>query len=111
MVFRCVRHHRRHSHGAAVEATGLLGDGGESHASTLTNTLRDLGSQDVPEESSLEAKRCGEARRACPMPLADLCRRAWPRDPACVCQEDFVRIALHRLMVERGWRMLCKSTA
>ena len=38
------------------------------------------------------------------MPLADLGRRAWPRDPAQVCQEDFEPIAVHGLMVELGWR-------
>ena len=40
------------------------------------------------------------------MPLADLGRRAWPRDPAQVSQEDFVPIAVHGLMVELGWWMV-----
>ena len=107
LVSRFVRHHRQHSHDAVVKATGLLGDGDEeSHAPTLLDTLRDLGSQDLVEESGLEAKRRGEARNECPMPLADFGRRAWPRDPAQVCQEDFAPNALHGLMVELGWRMV-----
>ena len=102
-----VRRHRQHSTDDVVKATGLLGDGDEeSHAPTLLDTLRDLGSQDLVEESSLEAKRRGEARNECPMPLADFGRRAWPRDPAQVCQEDFAPNALQGLMVELGWRMV-----
>jgi hypothetical protein len=88
MVSHVVRQRRQHSHGDVVKATGLLGDGDEeSHAPTLLDTLRDLGSQDLVGESALEAKRRGEARNECPMPLADFGRRAWPRDPAQVCQE------------------------
>ena len=40
------------------------------------------------------------------MPLADFGRRAWPRDPAQVCHEDFAANVLHGLMVELGWRMV-----
>ena len=62
-----------------MKATGLLGDGDEeSYATTLLDTLRNLGSRDVVGESNLEAKRRGEARNECPMPLADFGRRAWP---------------------------------
>ena len=106
LASRFVAHHWQHSHDAVVKATGLLGDGDgeDGHASTLVDTLCDLGSHVV--ESSREAKRRGEDRHACPMPLADLGRRAWPRDPAQVCQEDFDLIALHGLMVELGWRMV-----
>ena len=57
-------------------------------------------------ESSREAKRRGEDQHECPMPLADLGRRAWPRDPAQVCQEDFDLIAVHGLMIELGWCMV-----
>ena len=93
LASRFVTHHRQHSHDAVVKATGPLGDGDgeDGHASTLVETLRDLGSHVV--ESSRDAKRRGEGRHACPMPLADLGRRAWP-------------IALHGLMVELGWRMV-----
>ena len=107
LVSRFVRYHRVHSTEAVVKATGLLGDGDEeSYAPTLLDTLRNLGSRDLVGESSLEAKRRGEARNECPMPLADFGRRAWPRDPAQVCKEDFTPIGLHGLMVELGWRMV-----
>ena len=72
----------------------------------MLDTLRNLGSRDLVGESSLEAKRRGEARNECPMPLADFGRRAWPRDPVQVCREDFTPIGLHGLMVELGWRMV-----
>ena len=107
LASRFVRHHRQHAHDAVVKATGLLGgDDDESHAPTLVDTLHDLGPQDFVEDSSLEARRRGEARHECPMPLADLGRRAWPRDPAQVCQEDFVQIALRKLMASLGWWMV-----
>jgi len=107
LVSHFVRYHRVHSAEAVVKATGLLGDGDEeSYATTLLDTLRNLGSRDLVGESSLEAKRRGEARNECPMPLADFGRRAWPRDPAQVCKEDFTPNVLHGLMVELGWRMV-----
>ena len=41
------------------------------------------------------------------MPLADLGRRAWPRDPGQVCREDFAELAgLRGLLVDLGWRMV-----
>jgi len=74
---------------------------------TLLDSLLDLGSQDFVEESSRAAKRRGEARSECPMPLADLGRRAWPRDPGQVCREDFAELAgLRGLLVDLGWRMV-----
>ena len=80
--------HREKSRGAVVQATGLLGDSGE-------------------EESSQDAKRAGEARKECPVPLPDLGRRAWPRDPGEACREDFATpAALRPLLVELGWRMI-----
>ena len=67
----------------------------------------DLGSQECVEEGSQEAKRRGEARRECPVPLSDLGRRAWPRGPGQVCREDFAApAALQTLLVELGWRMV-----
>ena len=91
-----------------VKATGLMGDGDEeSHVSTLLDSLRGLGSQDFVEESSRAAKRRGEARSECPMPLADLGRRAWPRDPGQVCREGFAELAgLRSLLVDLEWRMV-----
>ena len=85
-----------------------MGDGDEEgHVPTLVDSLRDLGSQDFVEESSRAAKRRGEARSECPMPLADLGRRAWPRDPGQVCREDFAAPGgLQGLLVELGWRMV-----
>ena len=78
-----------------MKATGLLGDGDEeSYAPTLLDTLRNLGSQDlVGGKAAWKAKRRGEARNECPMPLADFGRRAWPRDPAQVSKEVFAPIA------------------
>ena len=86
---------------------GLLGDGDEeSHAPSLLESLIDLGSHECMEESSQEAKRCGEARKECPVPLSDLGRRrAWPRGPGQVCREDFAAPGgLQGLPVELGWR-------
>ena len=58
-------------------------------------------------ESSQDAKRTGESRKECPVPLSDLGRRAWPRDPGQACREDFAApAALHTLLVERGWWMV-----
>ena len=85
-----VRLHREKSRDAVVQATGLLGDGDEeSHAPSLLESLTDLGSHAYVEESSQDAKRTGEARKECPVPLSDLGRRAWPRGPGQVCREDF----------------------
>ena len=78
LASRFASHHRQCSHDAVVNAIGLLGDGDdESHAPTLLDSSCDLGSQELVEESSREAKRPGEGRHECPMPLADLGRRAW----------------------------------
>ena len=58
-------------------------------------------------EGSQDAKRRGEARRECPVPLSDLGRGAWPRDPGQACREDFTTpSALRTLLVELGWRMV-----
>ena len=100
--------HRGKSRDAVVQAIGLLGDGDEAgHAPSLLESLSDLGSQECVEESSQEAKRRGEARKECPVPLSDLGRRAWPRGPGQVCREDFAApAALHTLLVELWWRMV-----
>ena len=58
-------------------------------------------------ESSQDAKRAGEARKECPLPLSDLGRRAWPRGPRQACREDFTTpAALHASLEELGWRMV-----
>ena len=63
--------HREKSRDAVVQATGLLGDGDEeSHAPSLLESYRP--SQDCVAESSQDAKRTGEARKECPVPLSGL---------------------------------------
>ena len=101
-----VKIHREKSHDAVVQATGLLGDGDEeSHAPSSLECESDLGSQDGVAESSQEAKRRGEARKECPVPLSDLGRRAWPRGPGQACREGFAApAALHTSLEELGWR-------
>ena len=103
-----VKIHREKSCDAVVQATGLLGDGDEeSHASSLLESLTDLGSHECVEESSQGAKRTGEARKECPVPLSDLGRRAWPRGPGQACREDFATpAAVRTLLVELRWRMV-----
>ena len=55
------------------QATGLLGDGDEeSHAPSLLESLTYLRSQECVAERSQDAKRTGEARKECPVPLSDL---------------------------------------
>ena len=91
-----------------AQATGLLGDGDEeSNASSLLESLIDLGPRECVEESSQEAKRRGEARKECPVPRSDLGRRAWPRGPGQACREDFATpAALRTLRVERGLSLI-----
>ena len=60
---------------AVVQAAGLLGGGdGESHAWSLLESLTNLRLQECAPESSQDAKRTGEARKECPVPLSDLGR-------------------------------------
>ena len=89
-----------------AQATGLLGDGDEeSRAPSLLESYRP--SQECVPESSHDAKRTGEARAECPVPLPDLGRRAWPRDPGKACRENLARpAALRALRVELEWRMV-----
>ena len=103
-----VKIHREKSRDAAAQATGLLGDGDEeSNASSLLESLTDLGAHACAPESSQDAKRTGEARKECPVPLSDLGRRAWPRGPGEACREDFATpAALRALLVELGCRMV-----
>ena len=56
LAHRAARYHREVSRDVVVQAAGLLGDGDEeSYASTLLESSRDLGSQELVEESSRDA--------------------------------------------------------